>query len=113
MDESNKINKKSFEPLSKEARFWREKWLKTRQYLREANRGAERNALVIQLTSARVNKLSCELHDKKVEIQKLRDAIRKAWLILDDFDDPRADEWQNEWQRFSSYSKNSRGSNNI
>ena len=38
-------------------------------------------------------------HARKMEAERdeARNAIREAWLVFDDLDDDRADEWQNKW----------------
>lgn len=37
---------------------------------------------------------------KKLEKERdqLKEALKKAWLILDDMEDDKADEWQNKWE---------------
>lgn len=85
----------------------RDKWCKklsqTRKYLREANRGAERNAIALQLATARLTEKTEELTDKMIMIQELRQAINQAWTIFDDIDDERADEWQNKYLQYTRY----------
>ena len=37
---------------------------------------------------------------KKLEKERdqLKEALKKAWLILDDMEDDKADEWRNKWE---------------
>lgn len=48
------------------AELWemREKWLEARNYLRAANRGAERNAIALQLAASRINSISDPLEGR-------------------------------------------------
>lgn len=53
----------------------REKFHAARRYLRAANRGAERSAIVSQVQATRCCKLLDELHAKRAENARLRAAL--------------------------------------
>ena len=51
---------------------WREKWLSTRRYLRAANRGAETNALALQICTHRSFKAFEKIQTLQMENRQLR-----------------------------------------
>ena len=51
---------------------WREKWLSTRRYLRAANRGAETNAIALQLCTHRSHKAYEKIQTLQMENRQLR-----------------------------------------
>jgi replicative DNA helicase len=63
---------------------WREKWLSTRRYLRAANRGAETNALALQLSAVRLHKLADQLQDLRINRQLLQAENRELKRALHD-----------------------------
>jgi mannose-6-phosphate isomerase class I len=59
---------------------WREKWLSTRRYLRDANRGAETNAVALQLCGYRARKAYEKIQTLQMENRQLRkelDALKQ------------------------------------
>lgn len=65
------ITKMVCDDLAEDVSVWkkkheemREKWLSARRHLRAANKGAERNAIILQLAASRINSMNDPLEGK-------------------------------------------------
>jgi len=63
---------------------WRERWISTRRYLRAANKGAERNAMALELSGRRLQQTCEHLQKSCIRNQELHDEIRKLKKALHD-----------------------------
>ena len=70
----------------KTAEHYREKWLECRRHLRAANKGAERNAVALQLAVRR--NVSGETHARHMRLleEKRHETIVWNWLVMPDED---------------------------
>lgn len=66
--------------------YYREKWLECRRHLRAANKGAERNAVALQLAVRR--NVSGETHARHMRLleEKRHETIVWNWLVMSDED---------------------------
>jgi hypothetical protein len=63
--------KSELSEASRKAKFYEIKWKQARKHLREANKGAERNAIALELSTFKLN------HLRKLTIEKINEENSK------------------------------------